>query len=160
MCMVIPFGCVYLGTGSVHPSPSGRSPEGVARLYLGTIRPHTRLQIQYVKGRLVGHPLGCVSALRLLLTLRQHKGMTCQPTSLLIRWCNCARRRRSALRPLCNWNFRKLLCLLYLATRRDSSSDTQPLCCVLGALGRPLLVLPAFLPIVGRTRLTTLFLAM
>lgn len=102
MRMVIPFGCVYLGTGSVHPSPSGRSPEGVARLYLGIIRPPTRLQIQYVNVRLVGHPLACVSALRLLRTLRPHKGITCQPTSLLFRWCNCARRRRSALRLLCD----------------------------------------------------------
>lgn len=35
-------------------------------------------------------------------TLRPHKGMTCQPTSLWFRWCYCARRRRSALRPLCD----------------------------------------------------------
>lgn len=151
--MVIPFGCVYLGTGSVHPSPSGHSPEGVARLYLGIIRPPIRLQSQYINGRLVGHPLACVSALRLLRTLRPHKGMTCQPTSLLLRWCYCARRRRSTLRPLCDrGNFRKSPYLLRLAVRRGSCVDIQPPLRALRALGRPRLALLAFQPIAARTK--------
>lgn len=66
MRMVIPFGCVYLGTGSVHPSPSGRSSEGVVRLYLGIIRPPTRLQIQYVKGLPIIFTCALFSALRLI----------------------------------------------------------------------------------------------
>lgn len=132
MCMVIPFGCVYLGTGSVHPSPSGRSPEGVARLYLGTIRPHTRLQIQHVNGRPVGHPLACVSALRLFLTLRQHKGMTCQPTSYWFAGAIVQDRGGQPSACYVMGNLRILLYLLYLATLHDSSSDTQPLSYALG----------------------------
>lgn len=150
--MVTPFGCVYLGTGSVHPSPSGRSPEGVARLYLGIIRPHTRLQIQYVNVRLVGHPLACFSALRLLRTLRPHKGITCQPTSLWFRWCNCARRRADLLRPLCDRGSRKLPYLLHSATRHDFCVNTQPLFCSLGAFRPQLLVLLAFQPIAANTK--------
>lgn len=108
---------------------------------------------QSVKGRLVGHPLACVSALRLFRTLRPHKGMTCQHTSILFRWCNCARRRRSALRPLCDrGNFRKSPYLLHSAIRLYSCANIQPLFYGLGAFGRPPPVLLAFQPIAARTR--------
>ena len=157
MRMVIPFGCVYLGTGSVHPSPSGRSPEGVVRLYLGVIRPPTRLQIQYVKGLPILFACALFSALRLIP--RVARGTLANIPRVWVYISGLFASGDTFKRPRLNQKIRKYLFALLVIPRASCASI--PL--LLHGLGVPYLrrlVLLAFQPTPMRTIQTIRVLVM